>query len=91
VLNTYRSALTDYNKHIRDAKRDSWRKFCGTINDLPDTSRIHKILSRKPKQDPGSIKRSDGSYTATRKEMTALQSGFVKVGLFLRIGGPPKL
>lgn len=26
---TYRNALTNYNKHIRDAKRESWRRFCG--------------------------------------------------------------
>ncbi|KAJ8910125.1 hypothetical protein NQ315_005081 [Exocentrus adspersus] len=59
----YRSAFTDYNREIRRAKRESWRRFCKRINDVPRSTRIHKILFRTPVEEWGSIKLLDGSYT----------------------------
>jgi len=58
--------------------------FCWTINDLRSTSRIHKIFSREPKQDPGLIKVFDGFYTASRKEtLELLASHHFSDGLIL--------
>ncbi|KAJ8913784.1 hypothetical protein NQ315_002690 [Exocentrus adspersus] len=68
----YRSALTDYNKEIRRAKRESWRRFCESIKDVPRSTRIHKILSRSPVGECGSIKRPDGSYTDSGMETLQL-------------------
>lgn len=64
----YRAALTNYNKAIRKAKTDSWKRFCEGVSDAPSSARIHKILSREPVQELGSIKRPDGTFTASRKE-----------------------
>nr|XP_014292949.1 uncharacterized protein LOC106691631 [Halyomorpha halys] len=44
--NTYKSALTDYNRMFRKAKRGAWRRFCNDVNDAPTTFRINRILSR---------------------------------------------
>ncbi|XP_014280334.1 uncharacterized protein [Halyomorpha halys] len=38
---TYKSALTDYNRAVRKAKRGAWRRFCNDVNDAPSTFRIN--------------------------------------------------
>lgn len=64
----YREALTTYNKAIRKAKTESWRRFCEGLNDTPSSARNHKILSKEREQELGSIKRPDGTFTQTRRE-----------------------
>lgn len=68
----YRDALTNYNKQIRRAKRESWERFCEGIEDVPGSARIHKILSREPAKELGSLKRPNGSFTESRKETLEL-------------------
>lgn len=68
----YRTALTKYNKDMRKTKRESWRRFCESIIDVPSSNRIHKILSREPTSEIGSFKRPDGTYTTSRKETLEL-------------------
>ncbi|XP_030746166.1 uncharacterized protein LOC115874994 [Sitophilus oryzae] len=65
---TYRTTLAEYNKEIRRAKRESWRRFCGSLVDLPQSTRIHKILSKEPVNELGTIQRPDGNFTESRKE-----------------------
>ena len=43
---TYKSALTKYNKAIRDAKRNSWRQFCDEIGNVPTMARVLKFTAR---------------------------------------------
>jgi hypothetical protein len=37
---SYKLALTCYNKEIRKAKRSSWRDYCRGIEDVPDRARL---------------------------------------------------
>ena len=64
----HKTALTEYNKQIRRAKRKSWRSFCEEINDLPTASRVRKILSKDHTNGIGSLKRPDGTFTADGRE-----------------------
>ncbi|XP_044745139.1 uncharacterized protein LOC123307003 [Coccinella septempunctata] len=64
----YRQILTLYNKEVRKAKRESWENFCSSIEDAASGTRLHKILSREPSLTLGSVKRSDGTYTASGAE-----------------------
>ena len=68
----YRKILTEYNKDIRRAKRESWRKFCEGVNNTPEAARIHKILSKKPGNDVSMLKCSDGTFTTTPREVLEL-------------------
>jgi hypothetical protein len=40
----YKRFLTDYNKALRQAKRESWRRYCEEIEKDPGSARLHKIL-----------------------------------------------
>lgn len=67
---TYKNKLTEYNKQIRKAKRDSWKRFCEEVNETPACSRIHKVLAKDgcTKNEVGFIKKIDGTYTETHEE-----------------------
>jgi alpha-galactosidase/6-phospho-beta-glucosidase family protein len=42
----YKRTLTDYNKALRQAKRESWRRHCEEIEKAPECARLHRILSK---------------------------------------------
>jgi hypothetical protein len=42
----YKRTLTKYNKALRQAKRESWRRHCQEIEKTPECARLHKILSK---------------------------------------------
>jgi len=42
----YKRTLTDYNKALRQAKRESWRRHCEQIEKAPECARLHRILSK---------------------------------------------
>ncbi|GJQ68737.1 hypothetical protein Trydic_g17269 [Trypoxylus dichotomus] len=39
----YKASLTRYNRALRKAKRDSWKKFCQEFEAVPECSRIRKV------------------------------------------------
>jgi hypothetical protein len=43
----YKRNLTDYNKALRQGKRESWRRHCEEIEKIPECARLHKILSKE--------------------------------------------
>ena len=45
----YREAQRNYRKEKRKASRNAWRTFCSSINDLPTSARLYRILSMDPK------------------------------------------
>jgi hypothetical protein len=53
--NLYREALRNYRKEARKASKNVWRAFCGSIDDLPRSARLHRALSRDPKIKLGSL------------------------------------
>jgi hypothetical protein len=40
----YKRNLTDYNKALREAKRESRRRHCEEIEKTPECARLHRIL-----------------------------------------------
>lgn len=69
---TYRKALLEYSKAIRKAKRASWRKLCEEIKSLPQSARLHKLLSKANTSQIGLLKRDNGSFTSNEKETLEL-------------------
>ncbi|XP_045466623.1 uncharacterized protein LOC123675318 [Harmonia axyridis] len=54
--NAYRLALTNYNKEVRKAKRQSWRSFCEGIDKTAPAARLQKVLSKDHFNPIGQIK-----------------------------------
>ena len=63
----YKRNLTDYNKTLRQAKRESWRRHCEEIQKTPECARLHKILSKDVQSTISSIQLDNGDYTTTEK------------------------
>ena len=64
----YKTALTEYNKEIRKAKRTSWKSFCQEIDNTTQGARVHKILAKAKPNEIGQLKKPNGSYTESEKE-----------------------
>lgn len=65
--NYYYDKLKVFKKHLRKAKRSSWRSFCGEIETAVETSRLRKILS-KSTQTIGYLKKLDNTWTTSSEE-----------------------
>jgi len=65
---SYREALTNYNKAIRKSKRESWRKYCSDIEETPHAARLHKALNKSQTADIGLLKKPDGSFTQSHED-----------------------
>ena len=61
---TYKSSLNSFKNLIRKAKRLSWRKFCSSVENSSETSRLRKILSSSP-TIPSYIQKADGTWTTS--------------------------
>jgi hypothetical protein len=61
----YKRTLTEYNKALRQAKRESWRRHCEEIENAPECARLHRILSQDDQGIIGSIQLENGAYTTT--------------------------
>jgi hypothetical protein len=64
----YKRTLTEYNKALRQAKRESWMRHCEEIKKAPECARLHRILSKGGLSAVSSIQLEDGEYTTTEKE-----------------------
>jgi len=49
----YREAQRRYREEVRKASKVPWRTFCGSINDLRRSARLHRALSRDSKTKLG--------------------------------------
>lgn len=63
----YKSCNRELKKMIRRAKRDSWRNFASSIEDINEASRLRRIISKKSSV-PSLIKCSDGSWAESSKQ-----------------------
>jgi hypothetical protein len=63
----YKRTLTEYNKALRQAKRESWRRHCEEIEKAPECARLHRILSKDEQSSIGSIQLENGDYTTSEK------------------------
>jgi invasion protein IalB len=64
----YKRTLTEYNKALRQAKRESWMRNCEEIEKVPECARLHRILSKDEQSVISSIQLENGDYTNTEKE-----------------------
>lgn len=67
----YRLQLKSYKKMIRNAKCDSWKNFCGNIEDVSEASRLRKVLASSP-CTLGYLKDSDGVWSTSSGESLEL-------------------
>jgi hypothetical protein len=65
---SYKTALTCYNKEIRKAKWYSARDYCRGIEDVPDRARLMRIMASQLANWMESIKLLDDRYTQSGKE-----------------------
>jgi hypothetical protein len=72
-LESYKTALTFYNKEIRKAKRSSWRDYCQGIKDVPDRARLTRIMASQP---TGWNLLLDGRYDLEKEPGGAIHSHF---------------
>jgi len=73
----YQILIRDYKKESRRAQRSSCRNFCFSIENVPETARLRRLLSKQPTIQ-SQLKRDDGQWTEGSEEaLTALmQSHF---------------
>lgn len=64
----FHASQREYKRSLRSAKRDSWRRFCSDINELPAACRLSKILSKNPHAGIGSLARPNGGFTSNAGE-----------------------
>jgi hypothetical protein len=63
----YKRTLKGYNKALRQAKRETWRRHCEEIHKAPECARLHWILSKGDQSAVSSIQLENGEYTTTEK------------------------
>jgi hypothetical protein len=63
-----KTTLTDYNKALRQAKRESWRRHCEEIEKAPECARLQRILSTDRQSTVSSLQLENGEYIKTEKE-----------------------
>jgi hypothetical protein len=68
IWTDYKRALTDYNKALRQAKRESWRRYCGEIEQASECARLQQILSKDVQSGISSFHFDNGEYTKTGNE-----------------------
>ncbi|GBP08776.1 Retrovirus-related Pol polyprotein from type-1 retrotransposable element R1 [Eumeta japonica] len=63
----YKASTNKFKNLTRNAKRRSWRDFCGNVRDISETSRLRKILAKQPTV-PSFIRKADGSWSTSCRE-----------------------
>ena len=63
----YKRNLTDYNKALRQAKRESSRRHCEETEEALEWARLQRILSKDEQSAVSSIQLENGEYTTTEK------------------------
>ena len=61
-----------FKRELRRSKREVWATYCSSIDALPAAARLHAILKRNLTVQQGTLKRPDGSFTATPEESVDL-------------------
>ena len=63
----YKRNLTDYNKALRQAKGESWRRHYEEIEKTPECARLHNIHSKDVQSTISSIQLGNENHTTTEK------------------------
>jgi F0F1-type ATP synthase delta subunit len=51
----YKKTLTDYNKALKQAKRESWRRHCEEIEKALDCAKLQRFLSKDAQSPVSSL------------------------------------
>ena len=65
----------EYKEAIRVAKTKSWRRYCQGIENIPETTRIQRMLRRDPMLMCGSLRKPTGGYTDSWREELEVMLG----------------
>ena len=68
----YKRTLTDYNKALRQAKRESWGRHCEEIEKTPECARLQRILSKDGRSAVSSLQLENGEYTTEKGTLEEL-------------------
>ncbi|KAL1457413.1 hypothetical protein WDU94_007649 [Cyamophila willieti] len=66
---TFSMSLKTYSRELRKAKRNSWRSYCESIENVDAAARLQKIMARDPAFGIGNLVKPDGTYTKSGEEM----------------------
>ena len=67
--NTYRDLKRKLKSLITKSKRESWRKYCGDVENVHTASRLQRVLKQEPTRNLSMLKRADGTYTNSKQEV----------------------
>lgn len=59
----YRAYQKAFRKAVVWRARETWKRFCAEMEQVPDYARIHKILAKDTRLLPSSLRRPDGNFT----------------------------
>ncbi|GJQ65411.1 hypothetical protein Trydic_g7521 [Trypoxylus dichotomus] len=65
----HKASLIRYNRALRKAKRDSWKKYCQELEAVPECSRIRKVLAREGLSRIETLSKSNGTKAETEKQV----------------------
>ncbi|KAL1446330.1 hypothetical protein WDU94_005475 [Cyamophila willieti] len=65
---TFSMSLKTYSRELRKAKRNSWRSYCESIENVDAAARLQKIMARDPAFGIGNLVKPDGTYTKSGEE-----------------------
>jgi hypothetical protein len=66
----YHLAIKAYDKAFRATKRTSWSTFCGQLNCIISSARLHRVLSKDVRYQVGALRFLSGDFTSSDKEAT---------------------
>ena len=66
--NAYLDKRREFKREVRLSKIASWRSYCSDLESLSETARLTKLLSGATREIIGSLKKGDGSWTASGEE-----------------------
>ena len=64
----FNSAKSEYHKAVRKAKRQSWQKFVGSINDPKNMTLLNKVIKRQTNIPLGLLRKNNGCFVNSAKD-----------------------
>lgn len=68
-MEAVRIARNAYRVECRKSQKDSWRKFCESVEGIQASARIHKLLSKDRNHQVDTLRLSNGDYISEEKEV----------------------
>ena len=59
-----------YKRSMKEAKRESWRNFCETLEKLPAVARMHRLMKNGGMANIGTLQKADKSFTLQKHSLS---------------------